>query len=98
MSRKKNKGFMEGLEENEEVEENTEKAEDEENEREEGIAENKRKINLSSVPNSLKRMRKIIEGVDPDNLSIADKFDLRMSASYIDFLKETIDNILEQIK
>jgi len=58
----------------------------------------KSKKGLSTVPMSLKRIRKIVEEVNLNNISVADKFDLRMTSGYIDFLKETIDNMLEEIK
>ena len=47
---------------------------------------------------TLKRVRKIVEGINVDDISIADKFDLKMTSGYIDFLKETVDNMLEAIK
>lgn len=57
----------------------------------------KSKKGLSSVSMSLKRVRKTVENLDLNDLSIADKFDLRMASSYIDFLKETIDNMLNKL-
>ena len=53
---------------------------------------------LSSVPMSLKRIRKTVENLDLDNLLAADKFDLRMALNYIEFLKETIGTMIEKIK
>jgi len=100
----KKKNFMDELEqpndsteENEEGEELMKKEEinkEEINSPEQPI---KNRKGLSSIPGSLKRMRKILDEIDTENISPADKLDLRTADMYIEFLVTTIKNILEEL-
>ena len=94
----KKESFMDELEEASETSDSISDAEEniEESSQAESPVKNKR--GLSSIPMTLKRVRKIVEGVNVDDISIADEFDLKMTSGYIDFLKKTVDNMLEAVK
>lgn len=55
-----------------------------------------RKMTLSSAPNSLKKIRKVVDEFIKSGkpLTPSDKFDMRMASMYLDYLKESIDILM----
>jgi len=56
-----------------------------------------RKMSLKSAPNSLKKIRKVVDDFinSGRKLSPADKFDLRMAKMFIEYLSESVDILLD---